>query len=137
MTEIFNELVVDLPAFLGFFVVAAILALVYVVIYTFVTRHNEFELIKQNSVAASIAFSGSLIGFCLPVASAMLSSVSILEMVVWGIVALIVQIIVYLLVRMPMPRVSERIEANELAAGIWLGSASLAGGILNAASMTT
>lgn len=137
MTEIFNELVVDLPAFLGFFVVAAILALVYVVIYTFVTRHNEFELIKQNSVAASIAFSGSLIGFCLPVASAMLSSVSILEMVVWGIVALIVQIVVYLLVRMPMPRVSERIEANELAAGIWLGSASLAGGILNAASMTT
>lgn len=137
MTEIFNELVVDLPAFLGFFVVAAILALVYVVIYTFVTRHNEFELIKQNSVAASIAFSGSLLGFCLPVASAMLSSVSILEMVVWGIVALIVQIIVYLLVRMPMPRVSERIEANELAAGIWLGSASLAGGILNAASMTT
>ena len=137
MTEIFNELVVDLPAFLGFFVVAAILALVYVVIYTFITRHNEFELIKQNSVAASIAFSGSLIGFCLPVASAMLSSVTILEMVVWGIVALIVQIIVYLLVRMPMPRVSERIEANEIAAGIWLGSASLAGGILNAASMTT
>ncbi len=137
MTEIFNELVVDLPAFLGFFVVAAILALVYVVIYTFVTRHNEFELIKQNSVAASIAFSGSLLGFCLPVASAMLSSISILEMVVWGIVALIVQIIVYLLVRMPMPRVSERIEANELATGIWLGSASLAGGILNAASMTT
>ncbi len=137
MTEIFNELVVDLPAFLGFFVVAAILALAYVVIYTFVTRHNEFELIKQNSVAASIAFSGSLIGFCLPVASAMLSSVTILEMVVWGIVALIVQIIVYLLVRMPMPRVSERIEANEIAAGIWLGSASLAGGILNAASMTT
>lgn len=137
MTEIFNELVVDLPAFLGFFVVAAILALVYVVIYTFITRHNEFDLIKQNSVAASIAFSGSLIGFCLPVASAMLSSVTILEMVVWGIVALIVQIIVYLLVRMPMPRVSERIEANEIAAGIWLGSASLAGGILNAASMTT
>ena len=137
MTEIFNELVVDLPAFLGFFVVAAILALAYVVIYTFITRHNEFELIKQNSVAASIAFSGSLIGFCLPVASAMLSSVTILEMVVWGIVALIVQIIVYLLVRMPMPRVSERIEANEIAAGIWLGSASLAGGILNAASMTT
>lgn len=137
MTEIFNELVVDLPAFLGYFAAAAILTLVYVVIYTFVTRHNEFELIKQNLVAASVAFSGSLLGFCLPVASAMLSSVTILGMVVWGLVALIVQIIVYLLVRMPMPRVSERIEANELAAGIWLGSASLAGGILNAASMTT
>ncbi len=53
-----------------------------------------------------------------------------------GIVAMIVQIVVYFLVRIPMPRVSERIEAGEIAAGIWLGVASLVAGILNAASMT-
>jgi putative membrane protein len=67
----------------------------------------------------------------------MMSSVTILEMVVWGVVALIVQIVVYLLVRLPMPRISERITANEVAAGIWLGTTSLVAGILNAASMTT
>ena len=50
--------------------------------------------------------------------------------------ALIAQIVVYLLVRLPMPRVSERIENNEIAAGIWLGAAALTAGILNAASMT-
>ena len=67
----------------------------------------------------------------------MVNSVTIIEMVVWGAIALVVQIIVYLLVRLPMPRISERITANEVAAGIWLGAASLVGGILNAASMTT
>lgn len=137
MTDLFGDNLADLQDFLAFFVVAVILTIIFVGVYSTVTRHNEIKLIKEKSTAAAIAFSGSLIGFAMPLASAMMNSVTILEMVVWGIIALIVQIVVYLLVRLPMPRISERITANEVAAGIWLGATSLVGGILNAASMTT
>ena len=126
----------ELPEFLAFFVVSLFMMLVFVAVYTNVTRHSEIKLIKENSVAAAVAFSGSMIGFALPLASAMISSRTILEVIIWGMVALLVQIVVYLLVRLPMPRVSERIENNEIAAGIWLGASSLTAGILNAASMT-
>ena len=67
----------------------------------------------------------------------MINSVTVLEMVLWGVVALIVQVLVYLLIRVPMPRISKRIEDGEVAAGIWLGAWSVVAGILNAASMTT
>ena len=127
----------NLSEFLLFFVVAAVLTVIFVVIYTRITRHNEIALIKQNSAAAAAAFSGSLIGFALPLASTMINSVTIAEMVFWGLVALIVQVLVYLLIRLPMPRVSKRIEDGEVAAGIWLGAWSVVAGILNAASMTT
>ena len=137
MTDLFGNNLADLQEFLMFFVVAVILTIIFVGVYSTVTRHNEIKLIKEKSTAAAIAFSGSLIGFAMPLASAMMNSVTILEMVVWGVIALIVQIVVYLLVRLPMPRISERITANEVAAGIWLGATSLVGGILNAASMTT
>ena len=137
MTDLFGDNLADLQDFLAFFVVAVILTIIFVGVYSTVTRHNEIKLIKEKSTAAAIAFSGSLIGFAMPLASAMMNSVTILEMVVWGVVALIVQIVVYLLVRLPMPRISERITANEVAAGIWLGATSLVAGILNAASMTT
>ena len=136
MAEELNRFLTDLPDFLAFFVVSLLLMIVFVAVYTSVTRHNEIKLIKENSVAAAVAFSGSMIGFALPLASAMIGSRTILELIVWGGVALIVQIVVYLLVRLPMPRVSERIEKNEIAAGIWLGALSLTAGILNAASMT-
>ena len=136
MAEELNRFLTDLPEFLAFFVVSILLMAVFVAVYTTITRHSEIKLIKENSVAAAVAFSGSMIGFALPLASAMISSLTILEMIIWGVVALIVQIVVYLLVRLPMPRVSERIEKNEIAAGIWLGASSLAAGILNAASMT-
>jgi putative membrane protein len=136
MVEQLKNNLTDLPQFLAFFVVSLFMLIVFVAVYTRVTRHNEIKLIKENSVAAAVAFSGSMIGFALPLASAMISSSTILEMIIWGVVALIVQIVVYLLVRLPMPRVSERIENNEIAAGIWLGASSLGAGILNAASMT-
>ncbi len=136
MVEQLKNNLTDLPQFLAFFVVSLFMLIVFVAVYTRVTRHNEIKLIKENSVAAAVAFSGSMIGFALPLASAMISSSTILEMIIWGVVALIVQIVVYLLVRLPMPRVSERIEKNEIAAGIWLGASSLSAGILNAASMT-
>lgn len=137
MSELFGNFWLNLSNFLIFFVVAAALTILFVVIYTRVTRHNEIDLIKKNSTAAAVAFSGSLIGFALPLASTMINSVTVVELTLWGGIALIVQVLVYLLIRLPMPRISERIVANELAAGIWLGTCSMVAGILNAASMTT
>ena len=127
----------NLSEFLIFFLVASVLVLLFVFVYTRVTRHNELDLIKKNSTAAAVAFSGSLIGFALPLASTMINSVNVIELALWGGIALIVQVLVYLLIRLPMPRISERIEADEVAAGIWLGACSMVAGILNAASMTT
>ena len=131
-----NEFLASLVDFLYFFGVAVVLTIIFMVIYWAVTKHNEFKLIKENSVAAAVAFSGAIIGFALPLVSVMVNSIGIVDMVLWGGVALVVQIVVYFFVRLPMPRISERIEANEISAGIWLGSASLVGGMLNAASMT-
>jgi putative membrane protein len=137
MSEQLAEFLASLSEFLIFFGVAVALTLLFVVIYSRVTKHDELALIKKNSTAATVAFSGSLIGFALPLASTMINSVTVVELLLWGVVALIVQVLVYLLIRLPMPRISERIEADEVAAGIWLGTCSVVAGILNAASMTT
>lgn len=124
------------PAFLSYFGTAVVLTFVFAAIYTRVTPHNEIELIKENVTAAAIAFAGSLLGFVLPMASAIANSVSLIDCLLWGIVALIVQILAFLVVRLFFPRISERISDGEVAAGLWLAAASVAAGILNAASMT-
>jgi len=115
---------------------AIALTLVYVIVYMWVTPHPEIKLIRENNHAASLAFAGSLIGFCVPLASAIANSASLIDVAVWGGVALLIQIIIFYLVCIPIPKISERIEKGEMASGIWLGSASMAGGLLNAASMT-
>jgi len=121
---------------LTYMATAVVLTLCYIIIYMWVTPHPEIKLIRENNTAAALAFSGSLIGFCLPLASAMANSVSITDCAIWGVVALLVQVIIFFLVCLPIPGISKRIEKGEVASGLWLGVASLAGGLLNAAAMT-
>ncbi|HUI95952.1 MAG TPA: DUF350 domain-containing protein [Xanthobacteraceae bacterium] len=124
-----------LPAFLAYLCTAFIIVVLYLFIYTRVT-HDEFELIRKNVPGAAISLGLSLLGFCLPVASAIAHAANLLDCAVWGVIALIVQLVIFFIVRVPVPDLSRRIAGGEIAPAIWLGLASLAGGTLNAASMS-
>ena len=113
------------PAFLGYLLFAAALLAAYVVIYSAVTRHDEFTLIRGNVPGAAVALGLSAIGH----------SANVIDCTIWGVIALIVQIAVYYLVRLTIPDLSERIQKGELAAAIWLGLISVTAGMLSAASM--
>jgi putative membrane protein len=128
--------IAGLPAFLLYFSVALALVGAYLAVYTLATAHNEFALIRANGVAAALALGLSLLGFALPLASAIVHASNILDAAIWGLVALVVQIVVYWLVRLPVPNLSERIAGGEIASALFLGAASLAAGVLNAACMT-
>ena len=124
-----------LPAFLLYFCTAIIAVVAYLLVYTRVTPHNEFQLIRDNDSAAAIALGLSLVGFSLPVVSAIAHSANVVDCLIWSLIALAVQIAVYFLVKIPVPDLSRRIAQGELASAIWLGLASLAAGALNAACM--
>jgi len=124
-----------LPAFLLYFCTAIVAVVAYLFVYTRVTPHDEFQLIRDNDPAAAIALGLSLVGFVLPVVSAIAHSANIVDCLIWSVIALIVQIAVFFIVKIPVPNLSAKIAAGELAAAIWLGLASLAAGALNAASM--
>lgn len=104
--------------------------------YFLITRHREFALIRLGNTAAAVAFGGAAIGVALPVSSAIRHSVSLLDALVWGAVAVVFQLAAYGLSHLFVPNISRRIEADDLAAGIFLAGASIAIGLMNAAAMT-
>ena len=131
---VFNSLA-GLPAFLIYIGVAGVLVAAYLYVYIWATPHDELALLRANNPAAALALGLSMIGFALPLTSSIGHSDSIVDMTVWGVVALAVQIAVYFLARVVMPDLSQRIANGEIASAIWLGAASVAAGMLNAASM--
>ncbi|MDE2376381.1 DUF350 domain-containing protein [Bradyrhizobium sp.] len=124
-----------LPAFLVYFCTGLVAIVTYLFVYTRITPHNEFQLIRDNDPAAAIALGLSLVGFVAPLVSAIAHAANVLDCLIWSFVALVVQVIVFYLVKVPVPNLSARIAAGELAPAIWLGLASLAAGLLNAACM--
>ncbi|MEA2949166.1 MAG: putative rane protein [Alphaproteobacteria bacterium] len=125
-----------LPAFLAYFCVSLVIVVGYVYIYTLITPLDEFQLIRDNVPGAAISLGLSLLGFSLPVASAIAHAINIVDCIIWSLIALCVQLVVFFIARIPVPDLSKRIAAGELAPAIWLGLASLAAGVLSAASMT-
>ena len=124
-----------LPGFLSYFCTAFVITIAYVYVYTRITPHDEFALIRNNVPGAAVALGLSLLGFALPVASAIAHTENLVDCAIWSVIALIVQVIVYFVVRIPIPNLPQRIAAGDLAPAIWLGLASLAAGALSAASI--
>ncbi len=125
-----------LPAFALYFVSGYLMVLIFMAIYTKITPHCEWTLMRSNNSSAAVAFGLTVVGFTIPVASAAINSVGVIDFVVWGVVAMITQLVTYLTVRLYMPKLTERLTADELPAGVFLGCCALATGLLNAACMT-
>lgn len=124
------------PEFLLYFVLALALLALFVAVYVRVTPYREIALIREGNIAASISLSGAVIGFVLPLASAIAHSVSALDMVAWGVIALLVQIVVYAVTSRLVPHFREAIEADRAAPALLLAALSVSVGMLNAASLS-
>jgi putative membrane protein len=136
------EMIITSVAGLGnfalYFMVSIILLFVFKVIYAFVTPHDEWKLVKEEqNLAAAVGFGGAIIGFSLALAGAVTNSESLVDFLVWGVVAIIAQSLAFVLLRFTfMPKIAERINDNQVSAGAILAAVSVAVGLLNAACMS-
>lgn len=119
------------------FLAASGFALIFKAFYQWITPHNEGALIRDGNMAAAIALGGALIGYVIPLASALTQTHSLPEFVAWALLAGVIQISTFWLVRrIALPDVSARIERGEVASALYMMMISIAVGILNAACMT-
>ncbi|MGS7251361.1 DUF350 domain-containing protein [Pseudomonas anuradhapurensis] len=127
------------PAVIGFvlYIIGALVLLaLFQFIYIRLTPHKEFQLIREGNTAAAIALAGAVIGFALPVSSVISFSVSILDFLVWAVIAGFVQLLAFYGVHLILKGLSERIHKGEVAAGIYVAAIAISVGLLNAACMT-
>jgi putative membrane protein len=130
-----NGYVAGLPAFLAYFGSGAVLLVVFALVYSAITPQHEFRLIRAGNTAAATAYLGALVGFSLPLASAAANSVSIIDFVIWAVIGAVLQLIAFAVAAMSQKELSKRIDAGEMAAGVWAGGIALVTGMLNAACM--
>ena len=123
------------PNFLAYFAVGAALIALFVVLYVNLTPQQEIRLIRSGNAAAATALAGSLIGFVMPLAAVIRNSAGLIDLFVWGIIALVVQLGGFLVARLVLPNLPEAIDEGHIADAIFLAGLSLALGVLNAACM--
>ena len=132
-SSIFGGLVNGLPFLISHFVTSVIVFLIGIIIYLFITPMKEIALIRKKNTAAAISFSGALIGLALPLSSSLSASGSIYEIIVWGFLAIIIQLFCFKVVDILINYLPKRIENGEVSSSIFLFSIKISVALLNGA----
>ena len=124
-----------LPFLLSHFFISILLLVFGTVVYIFITPMREIKLIRDGNIAASLSFSGALIGIALPLSSSLRASNSISEIMIWGLTAILIQIFCFKIVDILIKDLPQRIERGEISSSILLFSIKLGVALLNSAAI--
>lgn len=107
-----------------------------VTIYLFVTPYHELRLIRNGNTAAALSISGAIVGLAIPLAICMATSVNVWDIVIWGIVTLLIQILAYRIGDALLKDLPTRIENGEMGAAILVVGIKIAIALINAAAVS-
>lgn len=139
MTETFSTLWQTLGSglpilFLHLFTTAALLIL-GVGCYAALTPFRERELIARGNKAAGLVLGGSLIAVAIPLAATLATSNVWLDIVLWGTVAVLIQLTAFIAFAAVFRNFRVAIEEDNVAAASVLVGVQLAIALLNAGAM--
>ena len=104
-------------------------------VYILLTPHKEIRLIREGNVAAAISLAGVMVGLAIPLAVSLNASTSMVEIGLWGVATIAVQLLAFRLTDMVLHGLPKRIADGEMAAAALLVGSKLATAIILAAAM--
>ena len=135
MDPVIQSFLAGFPVLLLHFTVTLGMLLIGVTIYHLVTPYHELRLIRNGNTAAALSISGAIIGLAIPLAICMATSVNVWDIVIWGIVTLLIQVLAYRIGDALLKGLPTRIENGEMGAAILVVSIKLAISFINAAAV--
>ena len=104
-------------------------------IYAWLTPYRDLQLIREGNTAAAISLGSVLVGLAIPLAVSLGYSNGELEMVIWGVAIIAVQLFAFRLTDFLLKGLPRRIEAGETAAATLLAAIKLAVALILAAAV--
>ncbi|MGE0597209.1 MAG: DUF350 domain-containing protein [Hyphomonadaceae bacterium] len=114
----FPDFIIQLGVALGLFISS-------VIIYVLMTPHRELELIRAGNPSAALAFGGVVVGLAIPLGSCLAHSFGLWDLLIWGIVTLLVQLLAFRFADIFLRGLPRRIAEGDVAAAVFLMSVKI------------
>ena len=111
----FPDFIIQLGAALGLFIAS-------IIIYVIMTPHKELALIRAGNPSAALAFAGVIIGLAIPLGSCLAYAFSLLDLLIWGVITLLLQLIAFRFADIFLRHLPRRIAEGDVAAAVFLMS---------------
>ena len=104
-------------------------------LYAWLTPFRDVQLIREGNTAAAISLGAVLVGLAIPLAVSLGFSTGELEMAIWGVAIIAVQLFVFRFTDFVLKGLPRRIQAGEIAAATFLAAIKLSAALILAAAV--
>ena len=136
MSSVFQSFLAGFPVLVLHASVTFAMLAAAVFVYIKITPYDEIKLIRDGNTAVAVSLSGAIVGLALPLAFSMASSISVWEVLIWGPVTLVMQLIAFRVADLVIKDLPKRIVGGEMGAAILLVSIKLGAAAINSAAVT-
>lgn len=114
------------------------LLLLGMLLFAFTTKIKEFREIGEGNTTVSLMLGGKVLGLAIVLHAAISNSLNVVDMIIWGAIGIVTQIVAYFLVEICTPSfsVSKAVKENKISVGVLLLILSVSIGLLIAGSLT-
>jgi putative membrane protein len=103
--------------------------------YMALTPFHEMRLVREGNLAGGIVLTGAVVALAIPLAATLASSLVTLDILLWGMVAVVLQLLAFLLTAALFRGLRAMIEAGNIAAACVVAGIQLAVALINAGAM--
>ena len=125
----FPDFLIQLAAALGLYVAS-------LVVYVLMTPHKELALIREGNPSAALAFGAIVVGLAIPLGACLAHAFGLVDLIIWGVLTLLLQIIAFRFADMLLRDLPRRIAENDVAAAITLMAIKLGLGLIVAGAVS-
>ena len=124
-----------IPRFLLSTGAAGLMLLLAATAYVLLTPWKELSLVRSGNTAAGLALGGAIVGLAIPISSTLASSMTLPGLLIWGAIALLMQLIAYRVVDLILRDIPGRIAKDEIGAATVLVAAKVSTAMILAAGL--
>jgi putative membrane protein len=104
-------------------------------IHILLTPMKELRLIREGNVSAGVGVGGVILGLAIPMAACLASATSLWDLLIWGVVAILLQLLAFRAADLLLRDLPKRIERDEMGAAVVLVAVKLAAAMVMAAAL--
>ena len=104
-------------------------------LYAWLTPYKDIQLVREGNTAAAISLGAVLVGLAIPLAVSLGYSTGEVEMIIWGVAIIAVQLFVFRFTDFVLQGLPRRIQAGEVAAATFLAAIKIATALILAAAV--
>lgn len=104
-------------------------------VHVLLTPMKEMKLIREGNISAGISVAAVIVGLAIPMAACLATAASVYDILIWGVVAILLQLLAFRVADLLLRDLPKRIERDEVGSALVLAGVKIAAAMVMASAL--